>query len=83
MWLAGATGNPLLPLHAEASRSWTASSWDKTMVPKPFSTVALAIRPPIVVTGTEQEHLDRGTAALSEALAQAEAEALAVFGRSS
>ncbi len=81
VWLAGATGNPLLPIHSEASRSWTTSSWDKTMVPKPFSTVALAIRPPILVAGTEQEHLDRGQAALSEALGQAEADALAAVGR--
>ena len=80
VWLAGATGNPLLPLHSEASRSWTTNSWDRTMVPKPFSTVALEIRPPIMVTGTEQEHLDRGQAALSESLGQAEADALAALG---
>ena len=83
VWLAGATGNPLLPIHSEASRSWTTSSWDKTMVPKPFSTVALAIRPPIVVAWNRTGAPRSGRAALSEALAQAEAEALAIFGRSS
>ena len=49
VWLAGATGNPLLPFHAEAARHWTARSWDRTQVPKPFSPVALAIGAPIEV----------------------------------
>jgi lysophospholipid acyltransferase (LPLAT)-like uncharacterized protein len=43
VWLAGATGNPLLPFHCEAARHWTMKSWDRTQVPKPFTTVALAI----------------------------------------
>jgi len=83
VWLAGATGNPLLPIHSETSRSWTTSSWDKTMVPKPFSTVALAVHPPIVVSGTEAQHLEQAGAALSEALTACEARALAIVGRSS
>ena len=46
VWLARATGNPLLPFHAEASRHWTVRSWDRTQIPKPFSTVALVVGPP-------------------------------------
>ncbi len=49
VWLAKATGNPVLPFHLEASSSWTARSWDRTQVPKPFATVALAIGEPIEV----------------------------------
>jgi hypothetical protein len=49
VWLAGATGNPLLPFHMEAARHWTARSWDRTQVPRPFSTVAVAIGAPIEV----------------------------------
>ncbi len=49
VWLAGATGSPLLPFHAEAARHWTAKSWDRTQVPRPFTTVALAIGAPIEV----------------------------------
>jgi lysophospholipid acyltransferase (LPLAT)-like uncharacterized protein len=49
VWLARATGNPLLPFHLEASSHWTARSWDRTQIPKPFSTVALAIGEPIDV----------------------------------
>ena len=49
IWLAKATGNPVLPFHAEASRHWTMRSWDQTQIPKPFSTVALAIGEPLSV----------------------------------
>ena len=42
-WLAAATGHPVILFHAEASRAWTVSSWDRTQIPKPFSTVAVAI----------------------------------------
>jgi lysophospholipid acyltransferase (LPLAT)-like uncharacterized protein len=46
-WLAGATGQPIVPFHIEASRYWSARSWDRTQVPRPFSTVAIAIGEPI------------------------------------
>ena len=49
VWLAGATGSPLLPFHLEADSSWTARSWDRTQVPKPFSRVALVVGAPIEV----------------------------------
>jgi lysophospholipid acyltransferase (LPLAT)-like uncharacterized protein len=47
LWLARTTGNPVLPFHLEASRAWTLRSWDRTQVPKPFSTVALVVGEPI------------------------------------
>ena len=49
VWLARATGNPLLPFHLEASSHWTMGSWDRTQIPKPFSTVALAVGEPMEV----------------------------------
>jgi lysophospholipid acyltransferase (LPLAT)-like uncharacterized protein len=49
IWLAKETGNPVLPFHLEASSHWTAKSWDRTQVPKPFATVALAIGEPLEV----------------------------------
>ena len=49
VWLAMATGNPLLPFHLEASSAWTARSWDRTQIPKPFSTVGLAVGDPLYV----------------------------------
>ena len=49
VWLASATGNPVLPFHLEASSHWSLRSWDRTQIPKPFSTVALAIGEPLQV----------------------------------
>ena len=49
VWLAGATGHPIVPFHFEATRYWSARSWDRTQVPKPFSLVALAVGAPITV----------------------------------
>jgi len=57
IWLAQRTGNPVLPFHLEASSHWTMKSWDRTQVPKPFSTVALVVGDPIEVprdAGDEQ-----------------------------
>ena len=50
VWLAKATGNPVVPFHLEASRAWTLRSWDRTQIPKPFATVALAVGEPIDVS---------------------------------
>ena len=33
VWLAGATGHPVLPFHLEADRCWAAQSWDRTRYP--------------------------------------------------
>jgi lysophospholipid acyltransferase (LPLAT)-like uncharacterized protein len=49
VWLAGATGNPLLPFHLEAARAWTLRSWDQTQIPKPFTCVSLVVGEPIDV----------------------------------
>jgi lysophospholipid acyltransferase (LPLAT)-like uncharacterized protein len=51
VWLASATGNPLLPFHLEASSYWSLRSWDRTQIPKPFSTVAIAVGEPMDVAG--------------------------------
>ena len=56
VWLAGATGAPLLPCHAEAERYWELRSWDRTQIPKPFSRVHLVVGRPIEVPrGLESE----------------------------
>ena len=44
------TGAPLVPFHLEASKAWTAKSWDRTQVPKPGATVAIVVGEPYVVT---------------------------------
>lgn len=77
VWLAKATGNPLLPFHAEAASSWTLSSWDRTQIPKPLTTVAMAIREPIhVPRDADERALDEARAALEASLAGARLECL-------
>lgn len=58
VFLAGATGQPILPFHIESSRFWTAGRWDATQIPKPFSTVAVAIGPPMSVPGTDDDTVE-------------------------
>ena len=49
VWLAKATGTPVVPFHLEASRFWTLKSWDRTQIPKPFATVGIAMGEPFDV----------------------------------
>src|SRR5579864_2840472 len=55
VWLAKATGNPVLPFHIEADRAWTLNSWDRTQIPKPFARVAVAIGNPFNVAPDANE----------------------------
>lgn len=55
VWLAKATGNPVLPFHLEASRHWSVNSWDRTQIPKPFATVSIAMGEPFHVPGDADE----------------------------
>ncbi len=76
VFLAGATGQPILPYHIEAASYWTLNSWDRTQIPKPFSTVALAIGAPIAVGSTDEALLDRKSAEVFSALEALERRAL-------
>ena len=80
VWLAGATGNPILPFHLEASSHWTMKSWDRTQIPKPFATVSLVIGEPIEVPGgLDEEGLERARADMQEKLLRLEAQATALL----
>jgi lysophospholipid acyltransferase (LPLAT)-like uncharacterized protein len=60
VWLAKATGNPVVPFHIEADRCWTARSWDRTQVPKPWSRVGIAIGAPLEVPpDTDEEGVEK------------------------
>ena len=55
VWLAKLTGNPVVPFHMDASKYWSLNSWDRTQIPKPFSTVAVAVGAPIDVAADADE----------------------------
>jgi lysophospholipid acyltransferase (LPLAT)-like uncharacterized protein len=79
IWLAKATGNPIVPFHIESDRHWTANSWDRTQVPKPWSTVAIAIGEPIEIAADADERaIENGRRALEERLGALESRALAL-----
>lgn len=68
VWLAGATGHPILPFHVEADRAWTVRSWDRHLIPKPGATVRVAIGEPLYVSGTDEATLGLARTALEQRL---------------
>jgi lysophospholipid acyltransferase (LPLAT)-like uncharacterized protein len=77
IWLARATGNPVLPFHLEAASHWTANSWDRTQIPKPFTTVALVVGEPLDVPPDATEgQLEQHRKELEKRLAALEVRAL-------
>jgi lysophospholipid acyltransferase (LPLAT)-like uncharacterized protein len=80
IWLAKATGNPIVPFHIESDRHWTANSWDRTQIPKPWATVAIAIGEPLDIAGaTDEQAIEAGRAMLEDRLHALESRALALL----
>jgi lysophospholipid acyltransferase (LPLAT)-like uncharacterized protein len=78
VWLAGVTGSPILPFHMEAGRCWSARSWDRTQIPRPFTTVAVSIGAPFEVSDpTGDGVIEERRAALEGVLAELAAHAKA------
>ena len=57
VFLAQKTGAPVLPINMEYSSCWRVKSWDRFIIPKPFSKVRVIIGQPEHVrsTSTDQE----------------------------
>jgi lysophospholipid acyltransferase (LPLAT)-like uncharacterized protein len=79
VWLAGASGHPVLPYHVEAEKFWTAGRWDRTQIPKPFTSVALVMGEPIHVRDTEPATLAAALREVESALQRLERRALAML----
>jgi lysophospholipid acyltransferase (LPLAT)-like uncharacterized protein len=76
VWLAKATGNPVVPFHAESATHWTLRSWDRTQIPKPFATVSMVIGEPLyVAANADEEALAASLGELERRLAVLEARA--------
>jgi lysophospholipid acyltransferase (LPLAT)-like uncharacterized protein len=81
VWLAKATGNPVLPFHLEASRHWTLDSWDRTQIPRPFSTVSIAMGEPFdVPADADETAIEAGRRALEVKLGALERRAREMAG---
>jgi hypothetical protein len=81
VWLAGATGNPIVPFHIEGDRYWSLSSWDRTQIPKPFSHVAVAFGAPIDVPATAPAVVEKQRLELEASLRHLEQRAHEMLGR--
>jgi lysophospholipid acyltransferase (LPLAT)-like uncharacterized protein len=80
VWLAKVTGNPVVPFHMEASSYWSLKSWDRTQIPRPFSTVALAVGAPIEVpVDADEATLEAKRVELEQALFALERRAAAMI----
>jgi lysophospholipid acyltransferase (LPLAT)-like uncharacterized protein len=79
VWLASASGSPVMPFHLEASRHWTMRSWDRTQIPKPFATVSLVIGEPLEVEKhADAAVLDSARQEVQRRLMELEGQALAL-----
>jgi hypothetical protein len=79
VWLAKATGNPVLPFHLESRTHWTLNSWDRTQIPKPFSTVSIVVGEPFYVPqDADDEKIEAARQLLDERLKALEPRAQAL-----
>ncbi len=80
VWLAKVTGNPIVPFHVEAAPCWTAHSWDRAQIPKPWSRVAMVIGTPLDVPPDADDALMEATRLdLERRLADLEGRALTLL----
>jgi lysophospholipid acyltransferase (LPLAT)-like uncharacterized protein len=79
LWLAGATGNPIVPFHIEAASFWNAKSWDRHQIPRPGSDLAIAIGAPIYVDATDEETIEAERQKLETALGRLEEQATSML----
>jgi hypothetical protein len=47
--MAQMSGVPIFPIYISANRAWVLKSWDRTLIPKPFSTITFRWGEPIYV----------------------------------
>ncbi len=71
--LAQMTGYPIGSFHLQPERAWALGSWDRFMIPKPFSRVVVAWSRPVPAPGREatDEEMEAARQALNAALERA------------
>ncbi|MBL9077562.1 MAG: lysophospholipid acyltransferase family protein [Planctomycetes bacterium] len=81
VWLARATGAPVLPLGVAVDRAWRLRSWDRCTIPKPFARLVVFHGEPIVVAAdADDAELERTGARVRTALLAGERAAFAELG---
>jgi hypothetical protein len=74
--MAQVTGAPIFPVIISAEKAWVMRSWDRFLVPKPFSTVTIRWGEPLVVPrGTRLDQLEAFRKQVERLLLEAHAQA--------
>lgn len=69
LWFAASSKAPILPVHIESTRQWVLKSWDGHCLPKPFSTIHVAVGEPTWVDKSDLEtDLEAVTARVEQAM---------------
>lgn len=72
LFIAGRSGLPIVPFAVASRKPWELSSWDRFMIPRPFSTAAIAFGAPLEVPGNAPvERLEPYRAELQRRLLEA------------
>ena len=80
--LAQLTGAPIGAFHLEPRRTWTARSWDRFLIPKPFTRIVVSwARRTVVSVNLEPQQFEAKREELNAALERARLRALAHFGK--
>jgi hypothetical protein len=66
--MAQLSGAPIVPVHISVDRAWVLGSWDRVLIPKPFSTVVVRWGEPIPVPAVLDEARFEGLRREVEAL---------------
>jgi len=83
MMMAKKSGQPIIPIGMATNRRWLIKSWDRYMVPKPFSRGVMVFGDPIFVPAdASDEEVERLRIVAEGAIHQAEIDAEAFFGHS-
>ncbi|NGX43438.1 MAG: hypothetical protein K940chlam7_01735 [Chlamydiae bacterium] len=62
------TGASVIPMSWSTNKYWELPTWDKLMLPKPFSTINVTLGEPISIQNEGKESLEKGINTLEEAL---------------
>jgi lysophospholipid acyltransferase (LPLAT)-like uncharacterized protein len=67
--LASITGAPIIPIHVRFSSAWRLKSWDRFILPKPFSHVRISFEPAVAVApGLSEDAFEEERARLEQIL---------------
>jgi hypothetical protein len=81
MLMAKKSGAAIVPCGVSASRRWFAGSWDKYMIPKPFSKAVIVFGPPMILAkDLSDDELEAARLRLEEQMNAAEQEAERLAG---